>query len=248
MRKDAVLVIYWEHLPLLGLPRRCKLQPNPAIHHQRDPSLQHTQKMSTTTTEELPVVPEGVTPEWLGAKIGHKIKSLECTRKIMGTGSKLFYTITYEDGNDADESRPKHVCVKGVFSPEMVEQQPWTASLAQREADFFSRIAPSIQGRMLFPKSWWSGTSEKQGIAVMTDLVAHEGCTFAPEVANYSVEKVKNGVEQLAGLHAQYWGQSQEDHPCKTIPIPASVFFTGAFLPVAGAAAPLITVWRRILV
>ncbi|KAF5520579.1 hypothetical protein CGCA056_v008869 [Colletotrichum aenigma] len=168
--------------------------------------------MSTTTTEELPVLPEGITPEWLGAKLGHKIKSLENTRNIWGTGSKLFYTITYEDGNDADESRPKHVCIKGVFSKEMVEQQPWTVSLAQREAEFFSKIAPTVQGSMIFPNGWWSGTSEKQGIAVMTDLV-HEGCTFPPEVAAYSVEKVKNGVEQLAGLHAQYWGKSQEDHP-----------------------------------
>lgn len=174
--------------------------------------------MSTTTTEELPLVPEGITPEWLGAKLGHKIKSVENTRNIWGTASKLFYTITYEDGNDADKSRPKHICIKGVFSPEMVEQQPWTVSLAQREAEFFSKVAPSIEGSMIFPTSWWSGTSEKQGIAIMNDLV-HEGATFAPEVASYSVEKVKNGVEQLAGLHARYWGQSQEDHPCKMIPV-----------------------------
>lgn len=193
--------------------------------------------MSTTTTEELPVLPEGITPEWLGAKLGHKIKSLKNTRNIWGTASKLFYTVTFEDGNDADESRPNHVCIKGVFSPEMVQQQPWTLSLAQREAEFFSKIAPTIQGDMIFPKSLWGGTSEKQGIAIMTDLV-HEGCTFAPEVATYSVEKVKNGVEQLAGLHARYWGQSQEDHPCKMIPIPL-------FYPRPGRLLPLITTWRK---
>lgn len=179
--------------------------------------------MSTTTTQELPLVPEAITPEWLGSKLGQKIKSIEETRRIMGTGSKVFYTITYEDGNDADESRPKHVCIKGVFDPEMVRDQPWTVSLAQREADFYTKIAPSVHGYMTYPKCWWSGTSEKQGIVVMTDLV-HKGCIFPPEIATYSVENVKDAVEQLAGLHAQYWGQSEHNHPCKTIPIPLLFF------------------------
>ncbi|EEU40345.1 uncharacterized protein NECHADRAFT_32337 [Fusarium vanettenii 77-13-4] len=165
--------------------------------------------MSTTENEQLPALPSDLTAEWFGAKLGHEVKSVENTRNIWGTASKLFYTITYE--HESSEERPKHVCVKGVFDPKMIEAQPWTVSLAQREADFFTKVAPSVH-HMLFPKGWWSGTSEKQGIAIMKDL-ASEGCTFPPEVAAYSVEQVKNGVEQLAGLHAQYWGQSQDDHP-----------------------------------
>ncbi|TDZ39477.1 hypothetical protein C8035_v003328 [Colletotrichum spinosum] len=167
--------------------------------------------MSSSTEDDLPLLPTGITPEWLGAKLGHEIKSIENTRTIWGTGSKLFYTITYEDGFEDDDDRPKHICVKGVFSPEMREDQPWTVSLAQREADFFTKIAPGVQN-MIFPKGWWSDTSEDQGIAIMSDLV-HDGCTFPPEVASYSVETVKNSIEQLAGLHAQFWGQDEEDHP-----------------------------------
>ncbi|GKT85611.1 aminoglycoside phosphotransferase [Colletotrichum tofieldiae] len=167
--------------------------------------------MSQTTGEQLPALPVDVTPEWLGSKLGHKIKSIENTHNIWGTGSKLFYTITYADESSNHGDRPAHVCVKGVFSPEMIEAQPWTVSLAQREAEFFSKVAPNVKN-MIYPKGWWSGTSEKQGISVMSDLV-QEGCTFPAEVASYPVEKVMNGVEQLAGLHAQYWGQSQEDHP-----------------------------------
>ncbi|KAJ4149724.1 hypothetical protein NW754_001158 [Fusarium falciforme] len=165
--------------------------------------------MSTTENEQLPALPSDLTAEWFGAKLGHEVKSVENTRNIWGTASKLFYTITYK--HESSEERPTHVCVKGVFDPKMIEAQPWTVSLAQREADFFTKVAPSVH-HMLFPKGWWSGTSEKQGIAIMNDL-ASEGCTFPPEVAAYSVEQVKNGVEQLAGLHAQYWGQSQDDHP-----------------------------------
>lgn len=169
--------------------------------------------MSESTTEQLPTLPSDLTPQWFSAKLGHKIESVENTRNIWGTASKLFYTLTYE--NATEEERPAKICVKGVFDPKMIEAQPWTVSLAQREAEFFSKVAPNVS-HMIFPKGWWSGTDEKQGISIMNDLLS-EGCTFPAEVASYSVDKVKNGVEQLAGLHAQYWGQSQEDHPCKNL-------------------------------
>lgn len=169
--------------------------------------------MSESTPEQLPTLPSDLTPQWFSAKLGHKIKSIENTRNIWGTASKLFYNITYE--NETDQEMPVNICVKGVFDPKMIKAQPWTVSLAQREAEFFSKVAPNVN-HMIFPRGWWSGTDEKQGIAIMNDLVS-EGCTFPAEVASYSVDKVKNGVEQLAGLHAQYWGQSQEDHPCKNL-------------------------------
>jgi hypothetical protein len=173
--------------------------------------------MSSTDSEQLPALPSDLTPSWLGSKLGHKIKTAENTRTIWGTASKLFFTITYEDEKDEkDESadeRPTQICVKGVFDPKMMRDQPWTVSLAQREANFYSKLAPRIRN-MTFPRAWWSGTSDTQGIAIMDDLTK-EGCTFPAEVASYPVKQVMNGVEQLAGLHAQYWGQSQEDHPCK---------------------------------
>ena len=164
------------------------------------------------SVETLPTLPADITTEWLSSKLGHKVKSIENTSNIWGTASKLFYTITYEDdGNSPD--RPTYICIKGVFDPNMIEAQPWTVSLAQRESEFFSEVAPHVKN-MIFPTGGWAGKSEKQGIAIMSDLTK-EGCSFAAEVASYPVEKVMNGVAQLAGLHAQYWGQSQDDHPCK---------------------------------
>jgi hypothetical protein len=168
--------------------------------------------MPRISNEQLPALPSDLTSDWLGSRLGHKIKLAENTHTIWGTASKLFFSITYEQ--ESTDERPTHICVKGVFDPTMREAQPWTISLAQREAAFFSRLAPGIRN-MIFPRAWWSGSSETQGIAIMDDLTK-EGCSFAAEVASYPVEKVMSGIEQLAGLHAQYWGQSQEDHPCKT--------------------------------
>ncbi|KAK3687179.1 hypothetical protein B0T22DRAFT_509706 [Podospora appendiculata] len=151
--------------------------------------------MSSNATDHLPAAPSELTLAWLGAKLGQEIKSHENTRTIRGTGSKLFYTITYAD---ATTNQPTHVCIKGVFDPAMIAAQPWT-------------IAPALSSTMLFPRGWWAGTSATQGIVIIDDLTT-SGCTFAPEVASYPVSLVLNGVEQLAGLHARYWGQSEVDH------------------------------------
>ena len=169
--------------------------------------------MTVVATERLPLVPEEVTAEWLGSKLGHKIKMIAMTRTIFSTGSKVFFSIEYADDVADPSSRPSHVCVKGVFDPAFVMAEPWTVSLAQREADFFSKIAPFIK-RMGYPKGWWGGTDDKQGIAIMSDL-NFEGCTFPPDVVNQSLDKVLEGAAQIAGLHAQFWGKSQEDYPCK---------------------------------
>lgn len=174
-------------------------------------------KTESAAAQQLFAVPSEITPEWLGSALGHKIKSIEHTRAIWGTGSKLFYTIAYSDDDDemaTTSKRPAHVCIKGVFDPDMIASQPWVVNGAQREADFFSKLAPALENgtSIIFPKGWWGGTSDKQGISIMDDL-SKSDCTFPPEVASYPVDKVMQGVEQLAGLHARYWGQSEADHP-----------------------------------
>ncbi|KAI2466722.1 aminoglycoside phosphotransferase [Annulohypoxylon bovei var. microspora] len=163
------------------------------------------------STDRLPTIPAEVTAQWLESKLGHKIRSASLTRSIFGTASKLFFSVRYAEEVADPSSRPAEICVKGVFDPEMLESQPWTLSLAQREANFFAKIAPTIK-HMGYPKGWWGGTSDRQGIAIMSDLT-HEGCTFPPEVASYPVEKALDGAAQIAGLHAQFWGKSQDDYP-----------------------------------
>lgn len=171
--------------------------------------------ITETCTEVLPAVPGDITARWLESKLGHKIRSvsLSLTRSIFGTASKLFFTIEYADEVPDPNSRPTHICVKGVFDPAMAKSQPWTVDLAQREADFFDKLAPLIKN-MGYPKGWWGGRSDTQGIVIMSDLV-YEGCTFPPEVTSYPLERVLDGAAQIAALHARFWGKSQDDYPCR---------------------------------
>ena len=56
-----------------------------------------TATVTDVVTERLPLVPEEVTAEWLGSKLGQKVKSITMTRTIFSTGSKLFFSIEYAD-------------------------------------------------------------------------------------------------------------------------------------------------------
>ncbi|RYP25419.1 hypothetical protein DL767_008391 [Monosporascus sp. MG133] len=64
----------------------------------------------------LPRTPEEVITSWLSSILGHKVKAIEMTKAIHTTASKLFFTIRYQDGIAKGESRPTHICIKGVQS------------------------------------------------------------------------------------------------------------------------------------
>ncbi|KAF5963233.1 putative aminoglycoside phosphotransferase protein [Fusarium bulbicola] len=170
--------------------------------------------MTASDIYPLPTVPVQVTGRWLGKVLGQKIKSLYMTHSVLNaTASKLFFTIEYEDdGNEGD--RPKHVCIKGGFNPDMLAAQGFRDLLIAaytNEASFFSLVAPTLN-HMSLTKVWWAGVGDEQGILVMEDL-NEAGYTFGNPQHVWSVDQVKAGVEQLAALHASTWGYSYQDYP-----------------------------------
>ncbi|ROW02928.1 hypothetical protein VSDG_01718 [Cytospora chrysosperma] len=167
---------------------------------------------STGPLDRLPIVPEEVTAEWLGSKLGHKIKSIKITKSILATGSKLLFDITYDDGENAtaDDSRPASVCVKGGFDPEQMAQYPFLIEIYEREVEFFNHIAPNLV-YMDLPRSYWAGHDRQNAIVIMEDLTQH-GCTFGDPLYTWPVERVLAGVEQLAAMHAWTWGKSAKDY------------------------------------
>lgn len=160
----------------------------------------------------LPTVPEEIAP-WLAEHFDCDLASVEHTRAIYATASKLFYTIHLSESSSTDQPRPYHVCVKGGFDPKVVAAYPWLSLIYRREVEFFNRIAPSLK-HLELPKVWWAGHDSKtQGILIMDDLNAL-GCTYGSPTEAWSVEMVYTGIEQLAALHAGTWGVKTEDFPC----------------------------------
>ncbi|KAI0161419.1 kinase-like domain-containing protein [Xylariaceae sp. FL1272] len=156
---------------------------------------------------ELPSVPEDITAEWLSSVLELKVTSVEKTKELPGTATKIYVTAQTDDG-------AKKLCIKGGFNPAFIKQMPWIVMIYQREVEFFNRIAPSLN-HMALPKSWWADHTPTQGIVVMDDLSAHD-CEFGNPVGTWSVDRVKAGIEQLAALHAKTWGVRPADYPWLT--------------------------------
>ncbi|KAH9905776.1 kinase-like domain-containing protein [Xylariomycetidae sp. FL2044] len=181
------------------------------------------------TTPDLPAVPEDITASWLSKVLGTKVSSVERTKIVPGTATKVFVTVTYEEDEEGrPEPLPTRLCIKGGFDPAFIQSMPYIVPIYQREVEFFNQVAPSLRGHLGLPASRWAGLSAKQGIVIMDDLAAaaaadndndnddKSGCAFGNPVHPWPLERVKAGVEQLAVLHARTLGVTPETYPWLT--------------------------------
>ncbi|KAM0255905.1 hypothetical protein ACHAQJ_005306 [Trichoderma viride] len=164
--------------------------------------------------QKLPLAPEEITSEWLSNVLGQKVKSFLFSNQILlATASKLFVTVTYDDEAAASAAgKPTFICLKGGFNQAVVAQYPdIMIRIYTREVGFFSRVAPMLSHVDIF-KCWWSGFNSEQGIVILDDL-NKQGAIFGEPTQTWTVDQVKAGVEQLAGLHAGTWGAKSADLP-----------------------------------
>lgn len=163
----------------------------------------------------LPLVPEEVTVAWLSTVLGRNIKSLEITRTIHGTASKVFVTAQPADeNNDNKKEESLHLCLKGGFDPNQRREWPVVLGWCISEAAFFSRLAPTLSHHLSLPHHHWAGhsASQGQGIVILDDL-SEQGCTFGDALHTRTVAEVTAAAEQLAMLHAASWHAEEAEYP-----------------------------------
>ncbi|KAF2442774.1 hypothetical protein P171DRAFT_455767 [Karstenula rhodostoma CBS 690.94] len=162
---------------------------------------------------QLPIVPADITAEWLSQVLKRKIKAVSIDRTSPGTATKVFVTLTYDNGS-AIKQLPTRLCIKGGFDPNFIKTMPWIFMIYQRECDFYNQVAPKLD-HMELPTFWWAGHSSTQGIVILDDLAA-QGCGFGNPAESWPVPRVLAGVEQLAALHAKTWHAQASDYPWLT--------------------------------
>lgn len=99
------------------------------------------------------------------------------------------------------------------FNPVMVNMEGYKELLAlmyANEINFMKLVQPKLSNVDLV-KVWWAAINPEQGqsISIMDDL--SRGNTFGDPTQAWSVDTVKDGVVQLAGLHACTWGASKTE-------------------------------------
>lgn len=97
----------------------------------------------------------------------------------------------------------------------MLTHLPILESIYRREAEFFYSIGPVVPEFRL-PPSWYAGVDgplgRGQGLVIMTDL-RPLSFTFGDPLSPWPVGRVRDGLTQLAALHAKTWHAPLATYP-----------------------------------
>lgn len=152
----------------------------------------------------LPVAEEDLTPEFLSQALGHTIAALAPSGAIRGTGTKLFFDVTYVD---PDADGPSSICVKGGFGEQV--RAFGVAEAYVLEAIFYGNIAARTTLRL--PTCYYAAidNSRSQGIVILENL-RNTGYTFGEPTQPWTPDAVAAGLEQQAKWHAATWNTAAD--------------------------------------
>lgn len=158
---------------------------------------------------QLPTTVGELTAAWFSHALDREVTGVAITKEIHGTASKISVELTYVDAQGAP---PARLCVKGGFNPDLMKAFPAVLICYRLEAEFYYHIAPTAA--MNLPRVYYCGTDtvNGQGLVVMEDL-AVSNTTFGSVLEPWTPERVREGVQELALLHARTWGARLEDFP-----------------------------------
>ncbi len=116
---------------------------------------------------------------------------------IHGFGTKIALDLVYES-NPA--GLPASLIVKAAL-----EDHGIPVSI-RPEALFYDIVRPQIS--VSAPHCVYTAHREEPGAIVLENLLAR-GCQMTDAIAGWSVDTVRDGLTQLASLHASWWGKGQ---------------------------------------
>lgn len=149
----------------------------------------------------LPLRPEEVTPEWLSAAFRTRypeaeVTSFEVLDTLEGTATKLRTKITVSGAE-----LPEIVWIKGGFADHRAHVGE--TGIYDGEVRFFTEFAPNYDLRIPACYLGLAQADPVQGIVVLEDL---DDVVFNRSTSPLSVAETASGLEALAALHGQSWG------------------------------------------
>jgi hypothetical protein len=158
----------------------------------------------------LPSSFDELTPEFLTKILqrtapGAVVQSVQISDVSEGTTSRARLTLDYDDvGQKA--GLPASMWLKSWFNSLRERQHMIGAVIGET---VFYRFAPQLPIRTI--RAYYSGIDEDdQGLVLLEDL-ATAGTTFLAAVTPLNLAQARDGLDQLARLHAAYWDLPRPD-------------------------------------
>jgi len=157
---------------------------------------------SARGTHPLPVRPEQVTREWLGAALaehtpGVRLTEGEVVEVIQGTSTKIRVRVATAPGSPA---LPSTLIVKGGFE----DHSPAMGPMYLNEMRFYRDVQPHVP--LPSPRCYYTGTDPEshQSIVIMEDLLRRD-VRFCDPLQPQSPAQVARRLSAMARYHAATW-------------------------------------------
>jgi hypothetical protein len=161
----------------------------------------------TSSAAPLPGALGDLTEEWLSRALSSKyadvsVTSLEIHPSIVGTGTKVPVTITYNEAG-RNLGLPERLVLKGTFGGH--EFSEILLNLQLREARFYRDVAPTIEINL--PHSYFADLDEQKlrSVVILEDMRDRD-VVFCSMMQPIDADTVADLLAQLARLHAATWG------------------------------------------
>jgi hypothetical protein len=154
----------------------------------------------------LPVDVDDVTPSWLSDVLDVPVTDVDVVARHSGTTGRARLALTY--GPDAPD-RPASMFVKLAPFDERQRRFVDAVGLGIAEARFYRDVAATVAVRV--PRVWHAAIDHGRYVMVLEDLVA-SGCRFPSPGDGDLAAVIGRLVDELARLHAPFWGSAELDH------------------------------------
>jgi aminoglycoside phosphotransferase (APT) family kinase protein len=146
----------------------------------------------------LPVRASDLTPAWLSGVLDIEVADVTILDHASATNQRVRIGLTYAAASEG----PTSLFVK-LASPDPVHREMIGASsMGEREARFYSDVAPSVDLRV--PRAYYAASADDGSFALLLeDLTAGE-CAFSDGAWGVTADAAASALEEMARFHARF--------------------------------------------
>jgi hypothetical protein len=149
----------------------------------------------------MPAVPNtasDLTCSWLSEVLDTEVVGIEVEDHAVATNQRMRIRPAYHTAG----SGPASLFVKLAPLDPVHREMIGSSGMGEREARFYADVAPHIELRV--PRSYWTGTSDDGGFALVLEDLSAAGCQFSDGAWGVSADDAAGAVEELARYHASF--------------------------------------------
>jgi hypothetical protein len=163
--------------------------------------------LTAPQVEALPATVEAVTALWSSTILHANIIDAKILSVRHGSSTTLLVEVTFGPASKS-EGLTGRIFIKGGFNPQLIALMPSLLDTYRREAEFYGYLYPKLSSAgMILPQPYYTAVDpvSGQGIVALEDLTSKK-CKFGTPLETWPIDRVLQGVDQLAILHAKTWG------------------------------------------